>query len=187
MFAQSRASDALGYSMLEGLTILLIVSLILAIGAPPLKPIVDRSRAKGDVMTLIASLNLARTSAITSGIVTTFCASADGVRCGGSWEAGTLLFHDLNDNRQIDEGDKLIERGQRIRGQGKLEWRASGGRNQYIRFSRHGMAKEFGTFTYCLANNSSYYFRSLILNRAGRARLERGDRSNNGGNVQRTC
>ncbi len=179
MFAHSRAAlRARGYSMLEGLTILLIVSLILAIGAPPLKPLVDRSRAKGDVMTLIASLNLARTTAVTSGIVTTYCASTDGVRCGGSWENGTLLFHDRNDNRQIDAEDELIERGQRTRGKGTLTWRASGGRNQYIRFSRHGMAKEFGTFTYCLKDNTSYYSRSLILNRAGRARLEKGAQLN---------
>lgn len=187
MFAQSRASYARGYSMLEGLTILLIVSLILAIGAPPLKPLVDRSRAKGDVLALIASLNLARATAVTSGIVTTYCASADGLRCGGSWENGTILFHDRNDNRQIDGDDELIERGPRIRGQGSLEWRASGGRNQYIRFSRHGMAKEFGTFTYCLKNGSSYYSRLLILNRAGRARLEKGDLSNGGANTLHAC
>ncbi|MEM8500601.1 MAG: GspH/FimT family protein [Pseudomonadota bacterium] len=177
MFAQSRAGYARGYSMLEGLTILLIVSLILAIGAPPLKPLVDRSRAKGDVMTLISSLNLARTTAITSGTVTTYCASVDGLNCGGSWEAGTLLFHDRNDNRKLDGKDELIERGSKLRGEGRLQWRASGGRNQYIRFSKHGMAKEFGTFTYCLKNAGGYYSRLLILNRAGRARLEKGDRS----------
>ncbi|MFK7731804.1 MAG: GspH/FimT family pseudopilin [Pseudomonadales bacterium] len=172
MLAQTRAQYARGYSMLEGLTILLIVSLVVAVGSPPLNKVVDRSRARSDVMTLIASLSLARTTAITSGVVTTYCASADGLHCGGSWEAGTLLFHDRNDNRQIDDDDKLIERGSKIRGQGRLTWRASGRRNQYIRFSKHGMAKEFGTFTYCLKNKSgSRYARQLVLNRAGRARL----------------
>lgn len=172
MFAQSRAKHARGYSLLEGLTILLMVSLILAAGTPSLGSAIDRSRARGDVFALIASLNLARTTAVTSGIVTTYCASKDGQQCAGSWEEGTLLFHDRNDNRRLDADDKLIEIGPRTQGRGKLEWRASGGRNHYIRFSRHGMAKEFGTFTYCLRNSDgSHYARKLILNRAGRARI----------------
>ncbi len=176
MFAHTHVQYARGYSMLEGLTILLIVAVILSIGAPPLNSAIDRSRGSSDVRALIASLNLARTTAITSGLVTTYCASEDGRRCSENWQAGTLLFHDNNDNRVLDEGEKLIERGPKIHGQGRLEWRASGGRNHYIRFSRHGMAKEFGTFTYCsLSTSDNSYRRMLILNRAGRARLSKGD------------
>lgn len=167
----SNAAFMHGFSALEGLTILLIVSILIATGIPPLNATLDRSRARSDVATLLASLNLARTHAIAKSTITTLCASNDGLSCGSDWSAGTLLFRDTNNNRQLDDKDQLIEVGQALEGGARLSWRASGRRNQYIRFSRHGMAMEFGTFTYCPASRQAQSARMLILNRMGRVRL----------------
>ncbi len=162
-----------GYSMLEGLTILLMISIALAAGTPSLQGMLGRSQASADVRNLISALNLARTHAITQNTVTILCASSDGRQCGGRWNSGTLLFRDENNNRRLDGEDRLIERGPKLDERVRLDWRASAGRNDYIRFSRHGMAMEFGSFTYCaphLGPSSGY---RLVLNRMGRIRVER--------------
>lgn len=162
---------ARGFSILEGLTTLLLISIAIAAGVPSLSGSMERSRASADARTLISTLNLARTMALAHSEVTTLCASSDGTQCGGSWSDGTLLFSDRNDNRLLDEGDELLERGMALDAGARLSWRASGGRNSYIRFSRSGAAKEFGTFTYCTASSQAQTGKMIILNRMGRVRI----------------
>jgi len=171
MRCHSAPRTALGFSMLEGLTTLLLVSIAIAIGTPSLSGSLERSRASADIRTLIATLNLARTYALSHSEVTTLCASADGIQCGGDWSDGTLLFSDRNDNRLLDDDDELLERNYALEGGATLSWRASGGRNSYIRFSRSGAAKEFGTFTYCPGSRTAQGGKMLVLNRMGRIRI----------------
>lgn len=170
-----RTSTPGGYSLLEALLALLIASILLALAAPPMGRTLDRSQASKDVSQIYRSIQLARTHAITKKTVTTFCASSNGVSCGGPWREGTLLFRDNNDNRVVDHDDHVIEIGKALSHGTHLFWRASAGRNQYLRFAPTGVTKEFGRFSYC-PNSEDISLRSmLILNRMGRIRkpLER--------------
>lgn len=175
MQANRSPNKARGFSILEGLTTLLLVAIAIAAGTPSFNGSLERSRSSADVRTLIASLNLARTMALAHSEVTTLCASASGMDCDGEWSQGTLLFSDRNDNRLLDDGDELLERGVALRAGARLTWRASGGRNNYIRFSRSGAAKEFGTFTYCAASKQAQTGKMIVLNRMGRVRIAKDD------------
>jgi len=160
-----------GFSLLEGLTILLIISVLISIGTPSFTATVERSRSSSHLHGLVATLNLARTHAITHNGATVLCASQSGLRCDGDWKHGTLLFGDANNNRKLDHDEQLIERGSALGDGVSLRWQASGGRNKFIRFSRHGTAMEFGRFTYCPKASSMLPASMLVLNRMGRVRI----------------
>lgn len=162
-----------GFSLLEGLTTLLIVSLLISFGTPSFSRSIEKTRTNSHVSALVATLNLARLYAITENSTTTLCASATGSQCGGYWEQGRLLFIDKNNNRKLDNDEYIIERGHALSDGVRIQWQASGGRNEYIRFSRHGAAMEFGRFTYCPKSNSEQAASMLILNRMGRVRVAR--------------
>ncbi|MFK8021193.1 MAG: GspH/FimT family pseudopilin [Pseudomonadales bacterium] len=167
----SNAQFEHGFSLLEGLTILLIISILISIGTPSFTATIERSRSASHLHGLVATLNLARIHAITHNGPTVLCASQSGQRCDGDWKHGTLLFSDANNNRRLDNNEQLIERGSALGDDVSLRWQASGGRNKYIRFSRHGTAMEFGRFTYCPKTSSMVPASMLVLNRMGRVRI----------------
>ena len=160
-----------GFSVLEGLTVLLIIALLLGAAMPSFESSVGRSNARSDMRNLISALNMARTHAIAKRTITTFCPSSNGRECGGDWAGGTIIFRDSNNNHSLDSDEELLEVRPRITGSAKISWRASARRSNYIRFSPSGAAREFGTFTYCAGGKNRTLDGMLVINRMGRGHL----------------
>ncbi len=160
-----------GFSMLEGLTILLIISILLGVAMPSFEESVGRSNARADVRNLISALNMARTHAIAKRTITTFCPSSNGRSCGGDWAGETIIFRDTNNNRVLDDDEQLLEVRPKISTAASIAWKASARRNGYIRFSPSGAAREFGTFTYCAVGENRSLDGMLVINRMGRGHL----------------
>lgn len=168
-----------GLTLLELLTVLLMLSISLAAAIPTFTHSNENSLRRAHMGMLVRSLHLARTTAISSRHTTTFCASTDRIHCDGNWQAGTMLFKDANNNHRRDEDEAILDTGYELEGKAILRWRASGRRNTYIRFSPQGEAREFGTFTYCPASGDLRRAGLLVINRQGRIHIGR-DRNGDG-------
>lgn len=159
---------ARGFTLLESLISLCIIAILSGLAAPSFQNAIESNRSSAHIQRFIRTLNLARHTAITKKEITTLCPSDDGEQCGGDWHRGTILFRDKNNNRKVDKDERLIEVSEAYPSGITLSWRASAGRNTYIRFSPSGAAREFGTFTYCPRSRDTRYAKMLVLNRQGR-------------------
>ncbi|MGI9288835.1 MAG: GspH/FimT family pseudopilin [Pseudomonadales bacterium] len=159
---------ALGFTLLELLIVLAITTIVGGIALPSYQSMLESNRSSAHIQQFIRTLNLARHTAITKKEITTLCPSNDGEQCGGDWHRGTILFRDKNNNRKVDSDERLIEVSESYPKGITLNWRASAGRNTFIRFSPSGAAREFGTFTYCPRSRDTRHAKMLVLNRQGR-------------------
>ncbi|MEL6950406.1 MAG: GspH/FimT family protein [Pseudomonadota bacterium] len=93
-----------GVTLLELLVVLAVVSVVAAIGAPPLDRWLARHRVTAPLQALHTDLHRARHEAVMRNRVVVVCASDDAQACsGGDWSAGWISF--VN-----SDGDQPAER-----------------------------------------------------------------------------
>jgi type IV fimbrial biogenesis protein FimT len=159
-----------GFTLVEVLTVVLILGVILGMGVPAMQDLSARIRADSTVYQLRAMLGHARQSAITMNRDITVCGTLDGTHCSSEWrEQPALLFADLNTNRTLDQEDMLILQSDVTRRAG-IRWRGSGGR-AYLRYRADGSVKEFGNFTYCPDGGDLRFGRQVVVSATGRPRI----------------
>ena len=158
-----------GFTLVELVTVTLIVAVLFGIGLPSMRDLSARGRADAAVFQLRAMLGLARQSAITMNRDITVCGTLDGKRCSNEWNAQpALLFADRNFNRELDGDDSLILVSDATR-MARIRWRASGGR-AYLRYRSDGGVREYGHFMYCPENGDLRFARQLVVSATGRPR-----------------
>ena len=98
--------DMRGLSLIELLIALLIAAVMMRLAVPAWSNFIGNQRAAAAINTLIASVQLARTSAVVQGVTVTFC-PRNGAACGSrsDWTRGGLIFADPNRNARLDEGE----------------------------------------------------------------------------------
>lgn len=158
-------SASKGISLLELLITLTLLG-ILAAASTPLWPSAQRAVNHAHLNQLNELLKLARSSAVHRGQRITLCGTTDGRRCTASWTGNfhVILFIDSNDNRQLDEGEELLVKENRLGG--KWLWRGSGLR-PYMRYGPLGEALDFGSFYLCPEQPRADGYR-LRINAPGR-------------------
>lgn len=95
-----------GFTLVELLISLVVVTVLLAMGVPSFKEFVKNNRLSAQSNGLISALQLARSEAVKRGADTVICASSDQATCTGSadWDKGWIVFSDLNLNGSPDPG-----------------------------------------------------------------------------------
>lgn len=83
---------ALGMQLIELVTIIAVLSVLLAAGWPTLQSTLLRHRADALQLTLHASLSSARTQALIRRELIGVCASEDGHQCTDDWSAGWIIY-----------------------------------------------------------------------------------------------
>lgn len=168
-----------GLSMVELLVVLLISGLLVALAAPSFGALVHAQRGSALASGLFASLHLTRIAAITRNDRVVICKSADGSGCStaGGWQQGWIVFQDRNNNAALDPGETVIERQQAL---SPGWWLAGNGpvRN-YVSYGSTGYSKlvsgafQAGTFTLCPVTGGAGEARQIVINSAGRARIQK--------------
>lgn len=159
-----------GISLLELLIVLFLLSILFSLSLPGYQDIVEHGRGDAVLKKLAGAIQLARSSAITTGSLATLCRSADGEECGGQWQDGIIVFSDRNGDRVINQDDKLLRYITFPDSGGTLRWRAFQNR-QYLQITSQGFTRyQNGNFTYCSRNKAAAYARQLIINRTARMR-----------------
>lgn len=159
-----------GFTLPEIITSLAIVGILSGLAAPGLQALTEQKQGETSLRTLAEHLALARASAATYGQTVTFCRSADGLTCSGSWSDGSIVFTDSNGDRLINQDDQRL-RSQITTGlNGSIEWRAFQNR-QYLQIEATGfMRYQSGNFLYCPHDGDPRDALQLIVNSTGRAR-----------------
>lgn len=100
-----------GFTIIELLTTLAVVAVGLSAAAPSLKNLSAENQVTAANNIIVSGLNLARSSAITSGNDITICPTVDGVNCSEvSWEKGWVVYNDLDndDNADAEEVIRVV-------------------------------------------------------------------------------
>jgi len=152
-----------GFTLLEVLITILIISILIAITVPVSKDLINKSKASTQIYSLSSMLYYARSEAIKRRETVIACPSKNQKQCSSNWEDGQLVYIAAS-NSQTPK--TILRVFQEKRPQGKLTFSSS-----TIQFSPTGkVARGNGTFVYCPEYNNNEYARSLILSKTGRIR-----------------
>lgn len=97
-----------GYTVIEFIVALTLVAILVALAAPSLQQFIADNQLVSANNTIVSGLNLARSTAITTGDDTTICPSSDGVSCAeDTWDKGWIVFSDADGDGSADLGEIL--------------------------------------------------------------------------------
>ena len=172
-FLYSDFSLSAGYTLVELLSTLAIVSIVLGFGAPALKATLTTNRITTSVNALAGSLAYTRSEAVKRNRHVVICKSlADTTDCTrqGDWRNGWLVFVDINQNRTLDEGETILGTHS-LKQNIQIDYRAFGSRH-YLVYRPSGFTRTNGTFTFCDPRFPETA-RALIITKTGRPRLSK--------------
>lgn len=113
-----------GFTLIELIFVVAVTAVLLTIGVPSLRTLVQNSRLVTEVNGIVAHINLARSEAIKRRATVSVCFSADATAedpaCAadqtdwsGGGGSGLLVFTDVNADGLLDAGETLIRRSPR--------------------------------------------------------------------------
>jgi type IV fimbrial biogenesis protein FimT len=164
-----------GWTLVELMVVLAVAVLLVTAAAPQYGDWIASARLANEAQQLAASMTLARAEAIKRGQRVNLCRSADRRRCagGGGWDAGWLVYVDINRNGQIDDDEPLL----RIERAAPSGIRVAANRpvEDYVSYTSLGTARmlngalQMGTFTLCRPGLRALH---VVLANSGRVRVE---------------
>jgi type IV fimbrial biogenesis protein FimT len=173
------ALPAPGFTLIELLMVLAVMAILAALATPSMARLVDSTRLTSASNGFLAAMYYARSEAIKRNGPVALCKSATGLGCAvtGGWEQGWIVFHDTNNNGTADAGELIVQHSQALPDGFKL----SGNQNVagYISFTPSGRTRlvsgafQAGTLTLCKASGEEIGARQIVINNAGRARVEK--------------
>jgi type IV fimbrial biogenesis protein FimT len=180
---------SLGYTLIELMSMLAVVSILVSIGLPMMNVFFDSNRMISNSNDLVAGINIARSEAIKQQIRVTLCQSADTASCTGSgqWEDGWIVFQDPNGNASVDASERILRLNAGADG-GDVTIRSNDVGNQIansVSFTSRGLPKalnggsQSGTFRICDK-------RGLKVNADGTTTVARGVNLSPSGKVRST-
>ena len=163
------------FTLVEMSVALAIAALLIVIAAPAFHNWLGAYRLANHAKHLAETMTRARTEAVRRGHRVNLCKSVDRARCADetSWNAGFVVFVDVNRNGRIDDGEPVLE----IEGPAPPGISVSGNRpvDDYVSYTGLGEARmlngalQMGTFTVCRPGLRA---RKVVLASSGRARVE---------------
>lgn len=184
-FRRARGGYDHGFTLVELLVTLVVLAILLGLAVPSMVQLVATRRANGLTNELVTSINLARSEAIKRNDRVVLCKSPDASACviTGSWQQGWILFHDVNNNAQLDSaaGEVVLRRhnpdaaGITLTGNTPVA--------NYLSMSASGMPKlisgafQAGTFTICTSPAFDESVKQIVLSATGRPRIQNGSLS----------
>lgn len=161
-----------GFTLVEMLTVSVIVAVLLGIGVPSYRYIGNQNRMSMEVNSLLADLQYARSEALREGKRVTACASTNGTGCTGgtAWGRGWVVFSNPNGVANPPAGSVLRIRTAFIGTTPDVF--AANNAVSAVTFSREGFASTtagFATIKFLLTeqSNSNNYTRCLLVSPVG--------------------
>ena len=173
-FSVIRIAENRGFTLLELMITLLIAGIILSIGVPSFRGVMQNQRMTSATNELVMSLNLAKSEAIKRVVYVSICKSSNGVTCGDagtSWRDGWIVFANATvANLGVrDFADELIRVYPGLRSEFALT--PIGTVDGFISFRPSGtmgtaVANMAGTLTMCDERGAGYA-RGILLQSSG--------------------
>ncbi|WJW75089.1 GspH/FimT family pseudopilin [Thiohalobacter sp. IOR34] len=97
-----------GFTLIELMITIAIAAILLTVGVPSFRSIIQNNRITAQANELVTALNLGRSEAVKRGQTITVCASSTGSACTGGWPDGWLVMTDANGNAALDGTDAVL-------------------------------------------------------------------------------
>lgn len=151
--------------------ILIILGILTAASLPALQDFMQSHKSTLIQMQLLQVINYAQETARVRRLPISLCATNNQATCQGEWQDGQLIFIDEKKEGIVRNKRQIIQFLQAVISSGKVHFRAYPAYRQYLLFLPTGFSHENGSFWYCQQINSQANW-AIILNQAGRARLQ---------------
>lgn len=165
-----------GFTLVEIMVVLAIMSVLLSIALPQFSDLIRRNRVATLSNQLLGSVFVARSEAIKRGHRVTACVSANGESCtpGDPWHVGWIVFADRNHNAVREVSEALIAVYPAATGAttitGNLPVSAYISYNPAGRSTLVGGGLQMGTVSICDGDIGN----QLVISATGRPRLSSG-------------
>jgi type IV fimbrial biogenesis protein FimT len=182
-----------GFTLVELLIALAVTAILLTVGIPSIRTMMNSSERATKINDLVGALNLARSESVkrgaditicrrASGDTSNVCASGDGANCDASthencWEGGWIVFADNDADGIRDDGEELV----RVYEYHSIRHILSPDTNyqNFVRFGSNGAPNSIGAFTYCVdldadghyESDEADYWRAVSVNKTGRSNV----------------
>lgn len=159
-----------GYTLFEMICTLLVVTTVLAAGAPAMQSLVRDARLTGLVSIYLNAYNSARYTAAATHRQVALCELDKRNACSGRWGDNLTMFYDDNRDGALNTPSDIIERIQLSSpAQIAVTLNAFGG-TKHISLRSNGHFRRNGTLRFC--PSGSRKGRAIVINVMGRARTE---------------
>jgi type IV fimbrial biogenesis protein FimT len=168
-----------GVTLLELLIALLIASVMLTMGIPSFRAVIDNQRMTVATNEMVMSLNLAKSEAIKRVAYVSVCKSNNGVACtgGSDWNDGWIVFANSSvaNLGSIDVGDEVIRIYPALRQ--TIDLTPSGTIGDFLSFRPGGtvgtaVGNTSGTLTVC-DERGAEHARGVLVEASGRWTVSR--------------
>jgi type IV fimbrial biogenesis protein FimT len=175
------AARQAGVTLIELLTVMVIVAILMSIGIPSYRYITTDNRLSTEANKLLGDLQFARSEAVREGQSITVCVarstSSTSPSCAAAgtttWEKGWIVFSDVNNDQTIDSGDPVLRIQTAFVGGDTF---GSSNNVGAITFNRSGFVNQLGasqvTVTLHDSTSNSAYTRCLFLTQAGMSSVQ---------------
>ena len=175
VWAQAMPASSQGFTLIELMIAVGLGALLLSMAIPALDTFTTSARSTGAVNDFVSSMHIARSTAITTNLRTTVCASANGANCEAvTWDQGWIVFADRDSDQTVDNGETIVATSAGIDGLSIQ----SGEFGQFLMYRPNGRVMtssangNSGQFTVC-DNRGSDFAKVLIIDLSGRPRMSK--------------
>ena len=168
-----------GFTLVELVAVIAILGILLGVAVPWVGTFADSMRLTSQANAYLSALHLTRSEAIKRNSRMTVCKSADGLSCteDGGWQQGWIIFHDPNHNAAKDDTEVMVHQSPAL----PTSFQLVGNSNvaKYVSFDATGGTRlasgafQAGTLTLCRQSASSGEARQIVINSAGRPRVQK--------------
>ncbi|MDW8479917.1 MAG: GspH/FimT family protein [Xanthomonadales bacterium] len=133
-----------GFTLVELLIVLLVLAVLVTVGVPNLRQLIQNNRATVQANELLTALQLARMEALKRKRPVSVCPSRNGSSCGTDWAEGWIV---AVDNGAPGSGSVAVGEVLRVwqgLGHGSTVTGANLPANPFVRFLGNGMADRIG-------------------------------------------
>ncbi len=165
-----------GWTLVELLVALAIGAALVTLAIPSYHAWIADQKLVNHARALATSMSVARSEAIKRGFRVNLCKSADLRSCatGGSWDAGFLMYVDVNRDGTVDAGEPILK----IEGPAAEGIRVSANApiDDYVSYTSLGQARmlsgalQMGTMRVCLRGRAEL---QVVLANSGRVRIQK--------------
>jgi len=178
----SPARQQAGFTLIELMIVVIVVSILLAIAAPSFYTVIQENKIRTQASRIVSSLNLARSTAAKENITATLCASSDAATCTGDtshFKEGWLVYADRDGSGTLtSSSDELVRTYKGLPDSYILELKIDSTEITYYpdgSSSNDGSASGEEIFKICPPTRDEKQAWSVIVNVLGSPRMKRPD------------
>lgn len=164
----SKITKSLGFTMMELIVTISIVSILVGIALPSFTSIISSTRLTTYANELVASLNLARSEAVKRGVQVSIRRKGNASQ---NWDSGWDIFTDMDGDGVLDAADTLLKTYPALTNGFTLRT-GTAGYQDFAAYLPSGLSfSSIGdTFRLCASPADSANARAIVINAVGRTK-----------------